>query len=53
MSESINEVRERSVAELTIDELEIVAGGTWHSQKIHMDYNNNLDFNDPTAVRYA
>jgi hypothetical protein len=38
---------------LTIDELEIVAAGTRHSQKTHMDYNNNLDFNDPTAVRYA
>ena len=39
--------------EMTIDELEFVSGGTWRTQKIHMDYKNLNNFDDPTAVRYA
>jgi hypothetical protein len=48
-----SDVREMSVAELTIDKLEIVAGGTWRTEKIHIDYHRMDNFNNPTAVRYA
>ena len=39
--------------EMTVDELEFVSGGTWRTQKIHIDYKNLNNFDDPTAVRYA
>jgi hypothetical protein len=39
--------------EMAVDELELVSGGTWRTQKIHMDYKNLNNFDDPTAVRYA
>jgi hypothetical protein len=48
-----SDVRELSVAELTLDELEIAAGGTWRTEKIHIDYHRMDNFNDPTAARYA
>jgi hypothetical protein len=43
--------------EMTVEELEIVSGGAgmlaWLTQKIHINYYNMNNFNDPTAVRYA
>jgi hypothetical protein len=43
--------------EMTVEELEIVSGGAgllaWLTQKIHIDYHNMNNFNDPTAGRYA
>jgi hypothetical protein len=44
---------ELTIDEMTVDELEIVSGGTWRTQKIHIDYHNLNNFNDPTAARYA
>ena len=38
--------------ELTIDDLECVAGGS-RTEKIHIDYHRMDNFNDPTAVRYC
>ena len=43
---------ESAIDEMTVDELDKVSGG-WVTQKIHMDYYNINNFNDPTAVRYA
>ena len=48
-----HEIRELPAAELTLDELDMVAGGTWVTEKIHIDYHRLDNFNDPTAVRYA
>ena len=44
---------EKLTDELTVDELEIVAGGTWLTSRIHIDYHNLNNFNDKTAVRLA
>jgi hypothetical protein len=43
---------EPAIDEMTVDELDVVSGGTWLTQRIHIDY-KNLKFDDPTAVRYA
>lgn len=45
--------QEREVKLLSDDELDAVSGGTWRTQKIHIDYHNLNNFNDPTAVRIA
>jgi hypothetical protein len=43
---------EPAIDEMTVDELDVVSGGIWLTQKIHIDF-NNPNLNDPTAVRYA
>ena len=53
MTDLSNEARERPIAELTADELDVVTGGKGRSEKIHIDYHRLDNFNDPTAVRYA
>ena len=42
---------ELAIDELTVDELKLVSGGK--GQKIHMDYHNMNNLNDPKAVRIA
>jgi hypothetical protein len=44
---------EPAIDEMTVDELDVVSGGTLRTEKIHTDYNNLNNFNDPTAVRIA
>jgi hypothetical protein len=44
---------EPAIDEMTVDELDVVSGGTWATEKIHIDYHKLDNFNDPTAVRYA
>jgi len=44
---------EPAIDELTVDEFELVSGGKGRTQKIHMDYHNMNNLNDPTAVRVA
>jgi|1185.fasta_scaffold336954_2 hypothetical protein len=44
---------ELTIDEMTVDELDVVSGGTWRTQKIHIDYKNLNNFDDPTAVRIA
>ena len=44
---------EPAIDEMTVDELDVVSGGTLRTEKIHIDYNNLNNFNDPTAVRIA
>jgi hypothetical protein len=44
---------ELAIDEMTVDELDVVSGGTWATEKIHIDYHRLDNFNDPTAVRYA
>jgi hypothetical protein len=43
--------------EMSAEELAIVSGGAgllaWLTQKIHIDYYNLNNFNDPTSARYA
>jgi hypothetical protein len=45
--------QEREIKLLSDDEVDAVSGGSWRTQKIHMDYHNLNNFNDPTAVRIA
>jgi hypothetical protein len=42
-----------AIDEMSVDELDVVSGGTWATEKIHIDYHRLDNFNDPTAVRYA
>ncbi len=49
----MHELAELVVDEMTDVELDLVPGGTWATEKIHIDYHNLNNFNDPTAVRYA
>ena len=51
MTDLNNEVRALPTDEMTVDELVVVSGGTWVTEKIHIDYHNMNNFNDPTAVR--
>jgi hypothetical protein len=46
---------ELAIDEMTVEDLEIVSGGIWAwlTQKIHIDYHNLNNFNDPTSARYA
>jgi hypothetical protein len=44
---------EPAIDEMTVDELDVVSGGAWATEKIHIDYHDLNNFNDPTAVRIA
>jgi len=48
---------ELAIDEMTVEELETASGGagllSWLTQKIHIDYYNMNNFNDPTSARYA
>ena len=53
----MEKIDELPVDEMKVEELEIVSGGVgvlaWLTQKIHINYYNMNNFNDPTAGRYA
>ena len=53
----MEKIDELPVDEMKVEELEIVSGGigvlAWLTQKIHINYYNMNNFNDPTSARYA